>query len=87
MSDDERLEFFRLIDAEANRLKLIADEISTALRIDAGQINYQVRDEDLGALVQEVAWRTPLGEYPPTVSQEELGFAMTGGGRESEAVA
>ena len=30
MSDDERLEFFRLIDVEANRLKLIADEISTA---------------------------------------------------------
>jgi ABC-type uncharacterized transport system ATPase subunit len=28
-----------------------------------------------------------VGEYPPTVSQEELGFAMTGGGRESEAVA
>jgi ABC-type uncharacterized transport system ATPase subunit len=28
-----------------------------------------------------------VGEYPPTVSQEELGFAMTGGRRESEAVA
>jgi simple sugar transport system ATP-binding protein len=28
-----------------------------------------------------------VGEYPPTVSQEELGFAMTGGGREAETVA
>jgi general nucleoside transport system ATP-binding protein len=28
-----------------------------------------------------------VGEYPPTVSQEELGFAMTGGRRETEAVA
>jgi general nucleoside transport system ATP-binding protein len=28
-----------------------------------------------------------VGEYPPTVSQEELGFAMTGGRREAEAVA
>jgi general nucleoside transport system ATP-binding protein len=28
-----------------------------------------------------------VGEYPPTVDQEELGIAMTGGGRESEAAA
>jgi signal transduction histidine kinase len=71
MSDEERLEFFRLIDAEANRLKLIADEISTALRIHAGQLSYQVRDEDLGALVQEVAWRTPSGQHVMVVEVED----------------
>ncbi|HET7869912.1 MAG TPA: ATP-binding protein [Actinomycetota bacterium] len=71
MSDDERLEFFRLIDAEANRLKLIADEISTALRIDAGQLRYQVREEDLGDLVQEVAWRTPSGQHAMVVEVED----------------
>ena len=71
MSDDERLEFFRLIDVEANRLKLIADEISTALRIDAGQISYHVRDEDLGALVQEVAWRSPSGQHAMVVEVED----------------
>jgi signal transduction histidine kinase len=71
MSDEERLEFFRLIDAEANRLKLIADEISTALRIDAGQLTYQVQEEDLGALVQEVAWRTPSGQHAMVVEVED----------------
>jgi len=71
MSGDERLEFFRLIDVEANRLKLIADEISTALRIDAGQISYHVRDEDLGALVQEVAWRSPSGQHAMVVEVED----------------
>lgn len=71
MSDDERLEFFRLIDVEANRLKLIADEISTALRIDAGQLGYDVRDEDLGALVKEVAWRTPSGRHAMVVEVED----------------
>jgi signal transduction histidine kinase len=71
MSDDERIEFFRLIDAEANRLRLIADEISTALRIDAGQLTYQVRDEDLGALVQEVAWRAPSGQHAMVVEVED----------------
>jgi signal transduction histidine kinase len=70
MSDDERLEFFRLIDVEANRLKLIADEISTALRIDAGQLRYDVHDRDLATLVQEVAWRTPTGEHAMVVEVE-----------------
>jgi signal transduction histidine kinase len=71
MSDDERLEFFRLIDVEANRLKLIADEISTALRIDAGQLSYDVRDEDVAALVRDVAWRTPSGPHAMVVEVQD----------------
>ena len=71
MSDDQRIEFFRLIDAEADRLRLIADEISTALRIDAGQLTYQLRDEDLGALVQEVTWRAPSGQHAMVVEVED----------------
>jgi signal transduction histidine kinase len=70
MNDEERLEFFRLIDEEANRLKLIADEISTTLRIEVGQLSYQVQDEDLAALVQEVAWRTPSGQHAMVVEVE-----------------
>jgi signal transduction histidine kinase len=87
MSDDERLEFFRLIDAEANRLKLIADEISTALRIDAGQLTYQVRDEDLGALVQEVAWRTPSGQHAMVVEVQDGVTAPLDRIRMSEVIA
>ena len=71
MSDDERLEFFRLIDVEANRLKLIADEISTALRIDAGQLRYDVRDEDVATLVRDVAWRTPSGQHAMVVEVQD----------------
>jgi len=71
MSDDERLEFFRLIDVEANRLKLVAGEISTALRIDAGQLSYDVRDEDLGTLVRDIAWRTPTGQHAMVVEVDE----------------
>ena len=86
MSDDERLEFFRLIDAEANRLRLIADEISIALRIDAGQLTYQVRDEDLGALVQEVAWRTPSGQHAMVVEVEDGLIAPLDRTRMSEVI-
>ena len=28
-----------------------------------------------------------VGEFPPTATEEELGFAMTGGGRKAEAAA
>ena len=28
-----------------------------------------------------------VGEFPPSASEEELGFAMTGGGRKTEAAA
>lgn len=71
MSDEERLEFFRLIDSEAARMKSLAEATSTALRIDAGTLTYDVRSEDLAALVEEVAWRTPAGEHAMVVEAEE----------------
>lgn len=70
MSDDERRELFGLIDAEAGRLKLIAEETSTVLKIDAGTLTYDFRDEDVGRLVEETAWRTPVGDHPVTVSTD-----------------
>lgn len=71
MSDEERVEFFRLIHAEATRLKVIADETSTALKIEVGRLTYDLRPEDLGKLVQEVAWRTPVGEHAMVVEVED----------------
>jgi signal transduction histidine kinase len=67
MDDDERRDFFRLIDEEAARLKRVAEQAATALRVDADQVVYDLREEDLGALVEEVAWATPHGEHPMTV--------------------
>lgn len=71
MSDEERLEFFKLIDAEASRMKLIADETSTALKIDAGALVYDIRPENLGKLVEEAAWGAPIGEHAIVVEAEE----------------
>jgi len=64
MSDDERSEFFRLIDEEAARLQRVAEQSATAMKVDAGALRYDLRDEDLGALVEEVAWATARGEHP-----------------------
>jgi two-component system sensor histidine kinase KdpD len=70
MSDEERLEFFRLIDEEASRLKLIIEQSAMALRIDAGSVTYDLRPTDMGALVEELAWRSPYGEHPMVVETE-----------------
>jgi len=70
MSDEERREFFKLIDDEASRLKLIAEETSTALKIDAGQLAYDLRPESLAGLVEEVVWQSPHGEHPLVVEAD-----------------
>ncbi|MDP9242863.1 MAG: HAMP domain-containing histidine kinase [Actinomycetota bacterium] len=71
MTDEERKDFFRLIDVESSRLKLIVDEISTALKIDAGQLAYAIRPEALGRLVEETAWRFSAGDHPLRVETDE----------------
>jgi signal transduction histidine kinase len=68
LADEERQDLFRLIDAEAGRLKLIADETSTTLKIDAGTLTYDLRTEDVGALVEDAVWRTPVGDHPVQVA-------------------
>jgi len=64
MSDDERRDFLRLIDEEAGRLERIVEQAATAMRLDAGAVEYDLREEDLGALVEEVAWSSGRGDHP-----------------------
>src|SRR5207245_10027147 len=47
MSDQERKEFFRLIDEESSRLKLVADQTSTALKIDVGALSHDLTAEPI----------------------------------------
>jgi len=70
MSEDERREFFRLIDEEAGRLRRIADQSAEAMSLDADRIVYDVRDEDLGPLVEAFAWDAPHGAHPMTVASD-----------------
>jgi len=87
MSDRERREFFRLIDEEAARLKLVAEETSTALRIDAGRIAYDLRPEPLGRLVEEVVWGAELRGHPVTVDVDPELTVRVDRGRFAEVVA
>jgi two-component system OmpR family sensor kinase len=67
MPDEERREFFGLIDEEAGRLKEVVEHAATAMKVDADQVVYDLQDHDLGALVEEVAWVAPHGDHPMTV--------------------
>lgn len=70
MDDAERREFFELIDEEAGRLKRVIEQAATAMKVDAGQVVYDLREEDLGALVEQVAWQTPHGPHPMSVRSD-----------------
>jgi two-component system sensor histidine kinase KdpD len=70
MSEDERKEFFRLIDDEAGRVRTIADQAAEALSIDADRLVYDLRLEDIGPLVEQAAWNAPHGAHPMTVDSE-----------------
>ncbi len=70
LEDEERREFFELIDEEAGRLKRVVEQSATAMKVDADRIVYDLREEDLGALVEQVAWATPHGDHPMTVRSD-----------------
>jgi two-component system sensor histidine kinase KdpD len=70
MTDEERKDFFRLIDSESTRLKLVLDELSTALKIDAGALVYDIRPEPLSPVVEETVWRFPAGDHPVHVETQ-----------------
>ncbi len=68
LSDDERKEFFELIDQEARRLGRMAEEISTAMKLDAGVLTYERRTHDLGPIVREAAEAAERGDRPLRVA-------------------
>lgn len=70
LGEDERREFFTLIDAEAGRLGRVIEQSSTAMKVDAEQIIYLLNEEDLGSLVEHLVWATPHGEHPMTVETD-----------------
>lgn len=70
MTDDDRVAFFTLIDEEVARLRRTLDQLTTALRIEAGGLGYDLREEDLGALIEEAAAEVPHGDHPLRVEVE-----------------
>jgi signal transduction histidine kinase len=70
LPEAERREFLRLIDQESGRLLRIADQTSTALKVDAGTLPYALRPSDLAEVVREAVEKTSTGEHPVTLDLE-----------------
>jgi signal transduction histidine kinase len=48
-------------------MKEVVEHAAAAMKVDAGRVVYDLQDEDLGAMVEEIAWAAPHGEHPMTV--------------------
>jgi signal transduction histidine kinase len=64
LSDDERREFLRLIKHEADRLERTVEQVALALRLDAGALRFDIRRQDLAAIVREAARTAEVGDHP-----------------------
>jgi two-component system sensor histidine kinase KdpD len=71
LSDAERLEFFQLVDQEAHRLLHIVDETSMSLKVDAGTMSYDIRDEDLARIVTDAVAKADTRDHPVAVHMPE----------------
>jgi signal transduction histidine kinase len=64
LSDDERREFLHLIKHEADRLERTVEQVALALKLDAGSLRFDIRRQDLGAIVREAAQTAKVDDHP-----------------------
>jgi signal transduction histidine kinase len=64
LSDDERREFLDLIEQESRRLLATVTQASTALKVDAGTIAYDLRPRDVAAVVRDGVGSADTGDHP-----------------------
>jgi two-component system sensor histidine kinase KdpD len=71
LSDDERREFLHLIKHEADRLERTVEQVALALKLDAGSLRFDIRSQDLGAIVRAAAEAADTGDHPVEVEVTE----------------
>ncbi|MGH2594877.1 MAG: sensor histidine kinase [Actinomycetota bacterium] len=64
LTDDERREFLGLIEQESRVLLATVTQASTALKVDAATVRYQIRAHDLGATVREGVDAADVAGHP-----------------------
>lgn len=86
LTDDDRREFFRLIDDEARRLGRVADQTAMALKLEAGSVSYDRRPTELGPLVRTAAEAVPHGDHDLRIETDHGLVANVDSTRIAEAV-
>lgn len=78
LSDDERRELLDLIEQESRRLLATVTQASTALKVDAATVSYDIRTHDLSATVREGISAADVGDHPVTVDLADGQVALDG---------
>jgi signal transduction histidine kinase len=76
LNDAERRELLDLIQLESGRLLATVTQASTALKVDAATIRYDIRPNDLASTVREGVGAADPGGHPLTVDVAEGEVAM-----------
>jgi signal transduction histidine kinase len=71
LDDGERREFLGLIRREAERIERTVEEVALALKLDAGTVRFDIRRQDLGAIVRGAAEATESGDHPLEVGVDD----------------
>jgi signal transduction histidine kinase len=71
LGDPERREFLDLIEQESRRLLATVTQASTALKVDAATVHYDIRPQDLATVVREGVDAVDHGGHPVTVDVAE----------------
>ena len=70
LSDDERREFLGMIETESRRLLTTVDQMSIALKLDAGSLRLNLIPQDLADMVQAGVNATEPGAHEITVDTQ-----------------
>jgi signal transduction histidine kinase len=71
LSDADRREFLDLIEQESRRLLATVSQASTALKVDAATLLYDMRAQDLARVIRVGVEAAEIGEHPLTVDVQE----------------
>jgi signal transduction histidine kinase len=71
LSDEERREFLEMIEQESGRLMETVDQMSLALKVDAGTLAYQPRTVDLGEVVRAGVEAADVAEHTVEIDAPE----------------
>ncbi len=76
LTDDERRELLDLIEQESRRLLATVTQASTALKVDAATVSYDIRMHDFGNTVREGIAAADVGVHPLVVDLAEGQVAL-----------
>ena len=78
LDDDERREFLGMIELESRRLLDTVNQVANALKIDAGTLTYEMKPQDVTAVVNQATDAAETGEHPLEIDADDTTATIVG---------